>query len=943
MIQLSILAAVLLWATVAGAVTRYADNTLSGNCTSGNYSIANRSCTGSDGDAYNTPAGVIAPTGPGDIIMVRAGTWARQWDFQVPGKSGTASGYITMRGYPGERPVIQYDDSAGTGPGYGPIKARGSRGYFLFENLVVDGALSRRSSNWAIRDGNHHFILRNVEIKNFYGSGLLLTSASDVLIVDCSIHDQRFTTESSNHYGIYVAGNTANITIEKNRIYNNTGAGIHGYPGPVTGLTIRNNRIYANGNNPLTAPAAGGIILYESTVAGSTYANVQIYHNLIYKNGLSGVGDGPDGIEINGADNVKIWNNVIHQNKGYGINLHNGTTTPVNTVVQNNIITANTVGQLRDAGSGTTKTFNACLVTDSCGTSKVALASNTEPFANAADDDYRLKQGTNPARNAGTAVTLPTPAVGARDIGAFEQGAMATNPAVVGSMIEAPTDIPVAPLTPTTGITGVTIACVGCTGSPVASSVTLKPGTAGVLQISVSGISSPGTCTISLGATNASDSGFVGPSTDGFSQGLNSASGVAVSGTCANTSGVGDGGGGGLWSELLLEEGSGTVANDSSGLAHHGTVSSGVTWVSGGDGGVTIPADATYRHVDTGYGAGVNPDSQSFAQCAYVVLDQSAGQTVVGSSTNGTNQRMYYGVYTAGGDPQWGIGVQNSAFTTGSEFPATSRPTFVCILSDAATNTVTLRVDNVNGTRAGQSIKTFTPFLLANSLRVGNDGTFPNNNGGFTVYGIWTWDTIPSEAEFTAVYESLAPVGIPLACHEQKTHKWELLHTDGTNPIGVGTVGQEIEVPDGGGVALNIQIDCTTTAGAPLAFRFFYSADGGTTYLEIPATLGAGGVAMLGTNTTPNLNVGATTGRITGALTPIPGVTLSVSNVSPTVTMTTGSSHEIRLLLKFGTGLVGQTRRIVARQDNGLDLANGYAIGPAIIRLVNPYSSAVFQ
>lgn len=941
MIQAVLVIVGVLWAAGAHAAILYADNTLSGNCV-GNYSVSNRSCTGSDGNAYNTEAGAVAAVQAGDTIYLRAGTFVNQWNFQDAGKSGTASAWITMAGYPGERPVIKYRfiQPSGTGAPYGPIKAWGNRGYFLFKNFIVDGETSADTTSWYIRDGAHHFTLEDIEMRGIRSTGLFVMG-DGVIVRNCTIHDG-VPHLTSRRYAIYISAGS-DVLIENNELYGFAGGGITVFANStlISNLIIRNNRIHDN--NTMNSPQAG-IDVYKEPAA--TFTNVQVYKNVVYKHGLTSPHPHPSGIRVgNGVIGVKVWNNTIYGNKGYGVLIQSGGTggAPVNTVVQNNIITGNTIDETINAGTGTTMTFNGCRAAVNCGTSKIALASDTEPFTNAAADDYTLKQGSNPARDAGTAVTLDTAAVGTRDIGAYEQGALATNPAVVGSMIEAPTNIAVAPLTPTTGVTAVTIACVGCTGSPVASAVILKPGTTGVLQISVSGISSPGTCTISLGATNAKDSGYNGPVALGLSQRLNSASGVAVSGTCANTSGVGDGGGGGLWSKLLLEEGSGTVANDSSGLSHHGTVSSGVTWVTGGDGGVTIPTDTTYRQIDTGYGAGVNVGTQSFAQCAYVVLDLGAVPTVVGSSTNGTNQRMYYGVQNVGGQLQWGLGVQTSGFGTGSEFVASANPTFVCILSDAATDTVTLRVDNVNGTRLGQSLKTFTPFLLANSLRVGNDGVNTINNGGLTVYGIWTWDAIPSESELTAVYESLAPIGTPIACHEQKTHKWELLHTDGTNPIGAGTVGQEIEVPDGGGVALNIQIDCTTTAGAPLAFRFFYSADGGTTYLEIPATLGAGGVAMLGTNTTPNLNVGATTGRITGALTPIPGVTLSVSNVSPTVTMTTGSSYEIRLLLKFGTGLVGQTRRILARQDNGLDLANGYAIGPAIIRLVNPYSSAVFQ
>ena len=53
-------------------VTRYADGSLSSNCTSGNYSIANRNCTGSDGNAYKSLQDASNASAAGDTILVRS-------------------------------------------------------------------------------------------------------------------------------------------------------------------------------------------------------------------------------------------------------------------------------------------------------------------------------------------------------------------------------------------------------------------------------------------------------------------------------------------------------------------------------------------------------------------------------------------------------------------------------------------------------------------------------------------------------------------------------------------------------------------------------------------------------------------------------------------------------------------------------------------------------
>ena len=890
----------------ANATVRYADNTLPANCTSGNYSIANRSCTGTDGNAYNTPAGVIAPTVAGDEIIVRGGTWTQQWDFQAGNKTGTAGNYITMRGYPGERPVLQYDDTAGSGSGYGPIKARGDRGYFLFEDLVVDGALSRQSSNWGIRDGNHHFIVRNVEIKNFYGSGLTMKSASNVTIENCDIHDQRFTSVSSNHYGIYVAGDTSNIVIEKNRIYNNTGAGIHGYPGPVNGLTIRANRIYANGNNPLIAPAAGGIILYESTVPGSTYANVQIYGNVIYENGLSGVGDGPDGIEINGADNVQIWHNVIYQNKGYGINLHNGTTTPVGTVVQNNIIAANTVGQVRNAGSGTTLSYNACLAGDSCGsTGKVTLSTATEPFLNAGADDYRLKQGTNAVRNAGVATLARPSPVGVSDVGAYEQGVV-TAAVMSGGYLELVVSVMTPGVIPVSAITGITVACGGaspCTGSPSVVSANIKPGSNNVIQVALSGITSPGTGTVSMGATNATDSLMVGGST-GSAQGLNSISAMTVTGDLANTTGIGVPTA--TWSRFLLDEGSGTTANDSTGNGNHGTVSAGVTWVSDISGtGVTIPTDATYRHVSSSLGASMEPSTQDFSICAYVrpTLTGNSQAVVISSGSNGVNQRWYAGWYTVAGQPQWGIGVQGSAFTTGSEFVVSESLTLVCMVNDSTADTVTLWINGVKGGTAGKSVKPITsPYFLTGNLRVGNDGTNTANNGGFTVYDILVWNSKASDTDIADYYAVVAPGGTSEG-YKQSQLQWEHVYTNSALSPQVVTPKADgsIDVVVNGGAAFRVQYDCTGGDCAQIAPRLYYSTNGTDYNLAVPQVLGSDGIAAWGDDTDVYFNGGVSSGCINSTgLTPTSGVTIADAVAGQTFALGEDHCRTDRYVVKVG-------------------------------------------
>ncbi|MFM2339919.1 MAG: hypothetical protein RLZZ360_555 [Candidatus Parcubacteria bacterium] len=89
---------------VSYARTIYVDANLSGNC-SGNYSIANRNCSGSNGDAYPTIGAAVKVLTPGTEIKVRAGTY-RESISMPSGLGGTATNQIGISGYGSERPTL---------------------------------------------------------------------------------------------------------------------------------------------------------------------------------------------------------------------------------------------------------------------------------------------------------------------------------------------------------------------------------------------------------------------------------------------------------------------------------------------------------------------------------------------------------------------------------------------------------------------------------------------------------------------------------------------------------------------------------------------------------------------------------------------------------------------------------------------------------------------
>lgn len=357
---------------------------------------------------------------PGDTLYIRGGLYTEQIDLQGPNKTGIAGNYITIAGYPGEKVIIRYTDPVDHA--YGPVKARGNRGYFVFENLILDMINGTNLSGWALRDGNHHFILRNLEIMNPKYNAIFI-GANDIQIISCKIHDALPATGSatSYYYGIY-GHHGSNWIIEGNEIYNNSGGGVHLYPGPMSNVIVRNNSIHDN-NYRANSVAFGGLIVYGSLTA--PILNTQIYNNLVYNNGSSPTAGNGDGISINiHTRGTKVWNNTVYGNKGRGIIIRSSITT-IDTVLQNNIVVGNTGGQIVNGGIDSILSHN--LITDPRFVNTDASNFRLQPGSPAIDKGMTLSEVQTDIRGISRPQGLAT-AYRAYDIGAYEEGTDGTAP-----------------------------------------------------------------------------------------------------------------------------------------------------------------------------------------------------------------------------------------------------------------------------------------------------------------------------------------------------------------------------------------------------------------------------------------------------------------------------------------------------------------------------------
>jgi hypothetical protein len=493
---------------------------------------------------------------------------------------------------------------------------------------------------------------------------------------------------------------------------------------------------------------------------------------------------------------------------------------------------------------------------------------------------------------------------------------------------------------PASAITAFTITNGTSTGTPVVTAAVVKAGSNNIIQLTVSGFTGSGSCTVSYGAGNMTDSLFIGGVTNGVAQGVNSVTNLAVSGTCNNSAG-GAPPTGSLTIHYKLDEGAGTTAADEEtvgGGDQPGTLSGSPTWttpvVQGA--GLSFAANVDQR-LSIPYGNAVDPRDQSFTICTWVQPNAGTTNKIVAGPSHGTNQRMYVGINASG---FWGIGVGSSTYDSGnSEFAATNTQTRVCLINNSTSDIATLVVNKVMGTSTAAAKSSASITALASDFKIGCGFSNTLVCGDYTIDEVKFWTKALSQTEIDEDYDSYIGAGASRACYGQGAYQIEAVELLSGSPV-VKTTRPDgsIEVVANGAVAIRMDAKCTGSAGTAVALRPYYALNGVDFLLPIPQTLGADGIAMWGDSTQSTLNSGMTSGCVDSTgLTPNDGVTVLDAVVTPTVTLAQNHCTSYRLIIRVGTVL--NTYTIRWQQDNGENLAVAYPSGLPTLTVVGARAS----
>jgi hypothetical protein len=238
----------------------------------------------------------------GQLAYVRAGTYSQNL---VMTRAGTAVAPITIRNYPGERPVLR----PGTGQTDNMPLQLGGAAYVRFQGLVIEAATGPSTTNVYAWGTTHDIELTECEVRNSQRQGFFSEDTTRAIqVIGCHFHDNGGSGPVQLDHNLYVQGHNHVIA----------------------------NCLIANAPNGFDLqiyPSSDGIIVSENTIVGAMRDGIIV---------------GSDGGTT--TTNLTIVNNVIAFNGRYGISTYWGGAVGTGNLATANVAWGNTAGQLDGSG-----------------------------------------------------------------------------------------------------------------------------------------------------------------------------------------------------------------------------------------------------------------------------------------------------------------------------------------------------------------------------------------------------------------------------------------------------------------------------------------------------------------------------------------------------------------------------------------------------------------
>jgi hypothetical protein len=408
--------------------------------------------------------------GPGDTLVVHAGTYDVAKAIQVKSKHGTGTQPIVIRA---EGAALLRGGDRDRGVWQGLINVQGSEwvtieglsiedaGFFgiLFQNVdhgsAVGNATNRTNASGIASWTSSNLTLRGNDVQSCCNAGQMgsgtscqecisLDHVDGFLIEGNLVHDsqQNGLAQWGGGEGIDVKNGSSHGVVRGNEVHHIVQLGIYldAWETDITDVEIVGNLVHHNAN--------GIIITSEQT---GNYGNIRIHDNVVYDNGFDGFSVSHYQVSNPTVTDIRIYNNTsVHngfpgskpyflsqaeQSASWGRGITIGDPDIVGLVISDNIFFDNASAQMELVAGLASPTLEHNLVGPAVGpngsTGSHAVQTSDPRFLDYAGRDLRLAEGS-PAIDAG----LGGPNIAATDflgnarvlgtavdIGAFEYGA----------------------------------------------------------------------------------------------------------------------------------------------------------------------------------------------------------------------------------------------------------------------------------------------------------------------------------------------------------------------------------------------------------------------------------------------------------------------------------------------------------------------------------------